>query len=111
MLWWLSGLGAAVVVGLVVTVVVWVVRGHRRARRQAKLLAQLAQQYRKARPALPVARESPALREEPPRRAVTVDELVSRIESEGLPVRLQWDEGQDGSDEDDWPTGVLPRVE
>lgn len=106
MLSWLAVIGAAVVVGLVVTVGVWVVRSHLRARRQAKVLAQLAQQYRKARPALPVAKQV-----EPPRRAVTVDELVARIEGEGLPIRLQWHEDEDGSDEDDWPTGVLPRIE
>jgi hypothetical protein len=46
-----------------------------------------------------------------------VDELVARIQDEGLPVRLNWDgveedEAVDGDDvnEHDWPTGILPRV-
>jgi hypothetical protein len=103
-MWWASVVGLAVVVGLVVVFAVWVVHSLCRARRQARLLAQLAEQYRKARPALPTTGESP------PRRTVTVDELVARIEREGLPVRLQWNEGKDGSSGDDWPTGILPRM-
>jgi hypothetical protein len=43
-------------------------------------------------------------------RAVTVEELVARIEREGLPVRLRW-ERDDGPDDNDWPTAILPKVD
>lgn len=111
--WWLA---AAVVVvgGLVVGLVVWSVRSRLRERRKARYFAQLSAQYRKEPKALPVA-ESPPAQEHEPRRMVTVEELVAKLESEGLPTRLNWNGDDDMAggagrrpDEDEWPTGVLP---
>ena len=100
----------AVVGGLGVGLVVRLVRSRLRERRKARYFAQLSAQYRKQPRALPASKPTPA--EELPSRKITVKELVARLEGEGLPVRLQWDdENGHGSDEDDWPTGVLPRIE
>jgi hypothetical protein len=43
---------------------------------------------------------------------VSVDELIERVRSEGLPVRLAWRERTACADDgpDGWPTGELPRI-
>lgn len=68
---------------------VCIVRGEPRERRKARYLAQLSAQYRKARPALPAGEPK---QPESPNHKVTVEELVTRLTAEGLPVRLRWDE-------------------
>ena len=100
---WVS-LSAVVVVGLGVALVVWLVRSELRERRRRQAVARFLREYRKEPRPLPASRS----------QKVTVDELVARVEAEGLAVRLQWgeeDEGNYGPDDDDWPTGVLPRIE
>ena len=94
--------------GLGVVIVVWLVRSELRERRRRLAVAKFLKQYRKERPAL---LGSPAKPPEPESRKVTVDELVARVEAEGLAVRLRWDEQDEGPDDDDWPTAVLPRVD
>lgn len=111
---WVFGAAVVVLVGVGLALVVWLVRSELRERRKAQCLARLSEQYRNTRPAS-VAMESedrgPAARPEGvPHRTVTVADLVARVEAEGLAVRLQWSEKDEGSDDDDWPTGVLPRV-
>ena len=113
---WVFGAAVIVLVGLGLALVVGLVRSELRQRRKARYFAQLAAQYRKARPALPAstAQEPESEPNEAPRPVVTVAELVARVEAEGLPVRLKWDEGDEsrhGPDEDEWPTGILPRVD
>jgi len=100
-----------VIGGLGVGLVVWLVRSELRERRKARYFAQLSAQYQRQPQALSAAEPAPA--EEAPSRSITVGELVARIEAEGLPVRLRWegDEEANGPDGDDWPTGVLPRVD
>jgi hypothetical protein len=93
---------AAVAGGLGVMLLVCFVASHVRQRRKARLLAQLWAQYQKQWPTLSsgtttmaeAARTNPAVANAGPGRnvKVTVDELVARIEAEGLPVRLRWDE-------------------
>jgi hypothetical protein len=97
-----AALGVSVVAlgligGLGLTGLVWLLRGELRERRQARAVARLARTYRDHPPS-----------DEP----VSVAELIARTLAEGQPVRLNWDEGQDTTpDKDEWPTGVLPRVE
>jgi len=74
----------AVVGGLGVLLVIWMVRSELRERRKARYLRQLSAQYRKQPRAFPA--------EEPPQQKITVEELVARIESEGLLVRLRWND-------------------
>jgi hypothetical protein len=82
-----------------------------RERRKARYFAQLSAQYRKEPKALPEAEPLPVDDEDGARQMVTVAELVARIEGEGLPTRLRWEEdGREGRPgEDEWPTGVLRR--
>lgn len=119
---WVSVAAVVVLGGLGLALVGWLVRSELQERRKARYLAQLSAQYRTARPALlaSAAQEpDPAPRPaESARQVVTVAELVARMEAEGLPVRLKWEDapgdsthGQLTADADEWPTGVLPRVE
>lgn len=97
---WVSLTSVAVLVGLSLGGLVWFIRSKRQARRRAQALAQLARNYRTTQP-----------KTTGPDEPVTVAELVARQLAEGRAVRLNWEEGQDrGSDEKEWPTGVLPRI-
>ena len=106
---WLSFAVFSVIAGLSVALVVWQVRSRLRKRRRARFLAELSTKYRQHRAAL--AASKPPI-PGPPACKVMVYELVARIEAEGRAVRLNWDEQDDdegfGSDEDEWPTVVLP---
>jgi hypothetical protein len=84
---------ATLVVTGLVAVSGWLVRSHLRDRRRARYLARLSARYQSARPALPAASEP-----QPPSQKVTVDELVARLETEGLPACSQpGEQGGDGS--------------
>jgi len=108
---WSAIVAIAIVGGLGVVLVGWLVRSELQERRRAKLLAQLSERYRKARPALPATASEPSPQVQlPTSRKVTVDELVARLEAEGRSVRLNWEEKASGKAED-WPTAVMPRVE
>jgi len=100
---WVSLAALSVIVGLGVILVVWLVRSELRERRRRRAVRRFLDQYRKEPSTLPV-RESLV-------QKVTVDELIGRTKAEGLAVRLGWEEDEHGcgQDEDDWPTGVLPR--
>ena len=89
----------------VMLLMMWFVISHVRHRRKTRLLAQLSAQYRERQyrkqlstlpsgitTAVDAARTTPAVNSAEPWRKITVDELVARIEAEGLPVRLRWDE-------------------
>lgn len=109
--WWLGASLAAVVGVLGAGLVVWWIRTRLRERRKARYFAQLTAQYRKEPKALPVA-ETPPTQEHELRRMVTVEELVARLEGEGLATRLNWDGMGDAaggsgrrSGGDEWPTG------
>ena len=109
---WLSFVAVVAVVGLGAGLVGWLIRSKLRERRKARYFAQLSAQYRKARPALLGAKELPS-RDESPRTAVTVDELVARLEAEGLATRLRWDkecQRHRGPNDDEWPTAVMPNL-
>jgi hypothetical protein len=47
-------------------------------------------------------------------QAVTVGELLKKIQAEGSPIRLAWSEEEMNSqlpcDMEEWPTGVMPVV-
>ena len=90
---WLPGAAVVVVGNLGVMLVVWLVRSELRERRKARYFAQLSAQYRKGRPALPASEPK---QPEPLNRKVTVEELVARVEAEGLSVRLRWDDPDEG---------------
>ena len=101
LLWTLVFLGAVVATFTFAWLSRWAVRKWRRARELAALA-----RYRPSRHGAGN-----------PNQPIMVDELVARIQDEGLPVRLNWDgveedEAVDGDDvnEHDWPTGILPRV-
>jgi len=110
---WLVIVGLAPIVAFAVVLVTWLVRSHVRERRKARYFAELSAQYQTKALSRGSTTDAEANQRTPrtagtPGGAITVEELVARIEGEGLPVRLRWDEG--GSDNDDWPTGILPRV-
>lgn len=115
MLPWVIIVGLAPVVGLGVVLVTWLVRSQVRERRKARYFADLSAQYQKKALSRGSTTDTEANQRTSgaaaaPVRAVTVQELVVRIEKEGLPVRLSWD--RDGeSDDNDWPTGILPRTD
>jgi type II secretory pathway pseudopilin PulG len=70
------------------------VRSVRRDRRRARYLATLKARY------------EPPRRTQPAGEPVTVQQLVARVQREGLPVRPNW-----AHEGDDLPTVLLPRVE
>lgn len=87
---WLLLLAAALVGGFSLALAAWLIRSRLRERRKARYFAELSAQYQKPRPALR-ATEEPPRHDQPDSRMVTVEELMARIESEGLAVRLRWD--------------------
>ena len=100
--WWVIGAVFLLGCGLIV-LLLWIESSERRQRRKARVARQIAASYRRHR-----------TRELEASQPVTVNEPVQRIEAEGLPTRLaqeEDDEADDGPDEDDWPTEVLPRIE
>ena len=123
MTWTVSAV--AVVGGLGLTLLAWLVRDELRERRQARLRRQLARQYRTTPPALPPGRPAarpaalPPGRTPPARlhphepaelnREVTVHELRAKLRAEGLPLRLRWEAPTDP--DNDWPTAVLPTTD
>ena len=98
---WVSFSAVAALGGLGVTPVVWLVRSELREYRRRRTAKRFLEACREQPRALP-AELSPK---------VTVAELVARVESEGLPVRLRWEAGDRTARPKEWPTGVLPRVE
>jgi len=112
---WLVIVGLAPIAGLGVVLVTRLVRNHVRERRKARYFAELSAQHQKKALSRGSTTDAKANQRTSrvaaaPVRAVTVEELVARIEGEGLPVRLRWD-GDGESGDNDWPTGVLPRVD
>jgi len=96
---WTVILSVSVIVGLAITGLGILCLSLSRKRRQARFLAELSAKYK------PVRAES-----EEAGQPITVDELVTRIEAEGLSVRLNWEQAA-GDNEPDWPTGILPTME
>lgn len=100
---WLAVL-AVVLLGLLLNVtLIWTGQSKRQQRRKARVAREVAAAYRKYR-----ASDSDAT------KVVTVAELVGRIEAEGLPVRLNWQEDEQARgrpNEEEWPTGVIRTVD
>ena len=97
---WIAILSTSVIIGLAIAGLVVLYVSISQKRRNARFVAELAARYQAAQQA------------EEPRQSVSVDELVARIEEEGLPVRLNWDDASAGENEaGEWPTAVIPRVE
>jgi len=110
---WVSWVAVGVTSGLGAGLLVWAVRSWRKQRRKARALARTVARYRRKVRRVEGWNEG----EDGDKTAtvtatpVTVAELVARAEGEGWAVRLNWDEeGRDLGGED-WPTGVLPRMD
>jgi len=96
---WLCLVALGVMAGLGMAGLTLLIRTGWRRRRRARTAAKIAAAYR---------RHKTASNE--PGQPVTVDELIARNLAEGRAVRLNWEDPHAGQG-DDWPTGVLPKVE
>ena len=115
---WLSITSLSVGMGLLVWFIAWLVRSDLRERRRQEAMQRFRDKYQQEPPALPAGREQPPREQNgdtAPKRRLTVDELVAKLQAEGLPTQLTWEKNdepdQGPDDEDDWPTEVLPRIE
>ena len=95
---WTAILSTSIIIGLAIAGLVGLCVSISRKRRNARFVAELAAKYQASQQA------------EEPRQSVSVDELVARLEEEGLPVRLNWDDEQCNYPDDEWPTAELPRA-
>jgi hypothetical protein len=104
---WLSLFFLGVICGLGVWLATWLICGEVRERRRERATAQLTR-YRRG---LSAASPSRSTATDPPSQKITVNHLIARIQTEGQPVRLNWDDdSQHWPADEDWPTGVLPRI-
>ncbi|MDQ3577705.1 MAG: hypothetical protein M3443_08925 [Actinomycetota bacterium] len=99
------------VLGIVGWPLCWLLADWRNQRRQLGAAMEAAQRY-------VAGRIEMGKHDEDHDQAVTVAELLERAAEEGEPLRLNWSTADTDPyglvappDTDDWPTGVLPRVE
>ena len=107
---WLSILSLCALGLMIVVLIAWLWRSELKARRQAHMAALLATRYRQERRGKVESKSQEC--------GVTVAELIARNLAQGLAVRLNWEDesderahGQPTTEADEWPTGVLPRLE